>query len=199
MEEKLVALVFVVLLIGVGSAHAFDYMIYQPQLSEVRSDVSSIMIESVSVNDTIKELQTTQENLNHTIINGTVTQLQRLDELNYTISKIRFLAQRVISDYYVWRANLTIPPGETLHITNYTAGYKQVFVAWLAIAQPDFSIEVYFTIAGLDPRFAILLPIQSPINGYESYEVEGTEVNFKIRNWNLTKTLTIDFAVYVVA
>jgi hypothetical protein len=189
MERKLIALVFIALLAGVGSGYASGYVIMEPQLSKLRSDVSTVTTETSNLRS--------QLNNSIIVVNQTVSVLNTtIISLNRTIS---ILEQRlkVINDYYVWRANLTIPSGEILHITNATAGYKRVSVAWFGIG--EFHIDTYFTIAGLDPRIVpLIIPEPSPINGFEVYEVKGTEINFKI--WNLdTKTVVIDFAVYVVA
>lgn len=77
MDEKLVALVIITLLAGTGVGYGSGYVMFQPQVSELKSDVSSLQSEVSTLTTNYNDLNTTYNDLveNYNNLNATYNDL----------------------------------------------------------------------------------------------------------------------------
>jgi len=57
MEKKLIALVFVALLAGLGGGYGLGYVIYQPQIQNLQDEVNTLSSEVANLNSTLEEME----------------------------------------------------------------------------------------------------------------------------------------------
>lgn len=67
MEKKLVALVFIALLVGLGGGYGLGYVIYQPQIQNLQNELTTLSSEVVNLNSEVEELKTPQPKPNFEI------------------------------------------------------------------------------------------------------------------------------------
>jgi hypothetical protein len=73
MEKKLIPIILIVLLVGLGGGYGLGYVIYQPQIQNLQSDLKQLNNELETINSEIADLNSTINseiaNLNSTIVN----------------------------------------------------------------------------------------------------------------------------------
>ena len=90
-EKKLISLVFVALLAGVGGSYGFSYVIYQPQIQNLQNDLNNLNDRLDAMNSTLTNTQSQVSSLQ-----SEISELdERIDELIEVPTNVTKIAEKM--------------------------------------------------------------------------------------------------------
>jgi len=114
MEKKLIPIILIVLLVALGGGYGLGYVIYQPQIQNLQSDLKQLNNELETINSEIANLNSTIVNLEnktwHFVTNFTLSSEERVSQLFFIQGekwRIRWEPLQIGSWYgfFIWDEN----------------------------------------------------------------------------------------------
>jgi len=184
MEKKLIALVFVALLVGLGGGYGLGYVIYQPQIQNLQNDLTNLNDRLDAINSTLRNMQSSVTSLQNesSILDSEVASLNSTVETmeNRTWYKTYSIegSGDVTTDTFLIK-------GEWVRIRWYMSGQ---YYSWIMI-NIYYSNGTLYTnrgSSGIFSSYACDLEIEEP----------NTEYYLEIKTYNVTEYLVAVWDYY---